>query len=57
MNDHDEYLLGDGYTVDGPAPFDDCPTHGGIECEQPCPCRCEECQGSDEDIVGSGEDE
>ncbi len=42
--------------IDYKVPFDDCPAHGGIECEQPCPCRCEECQGSDEDIIGSGED-
>jgi hypothetical protein len=44
------------YTVDGPTPFDDCPAHGGIECEPPCPCICEECNNSDEDIIGSGED-
>lgn len=40
-----------------PPSFDDCPMHAGIECEQPCLCRCEDCTGSDEDIEGSGEDE
>lgn len=35
--------------------FDDCPAHGGIECEQPCPCQCNDCAGSDEDIEGTGD--
>lgn len=34
---------------------EDC-EHYGVECERPCSCTCEDCQGSDEDIAGSGED-
>lgn len=42
MGEQTEYdLMGE----EGPMPFDDCPTHGGVECEyDTCPCQCDDCQ-------------
>lgn len=55
MNDHDQHAVDEfpyGWEYDQD---EDC-IHYDIECEQPCPCRCTTCAGSDEDIIGSGED-
>jgi hypothetical protein len=57
MGEQTDYDLMSFGENEGPMPFDDCPMHEGIECEKPCPCRCNDCDYDEEECEHEGDTE